>query len=517
MPNDTLDRTYSNLSSSKHVPTQKANRKLIAENKSAKNQTSNTGRHTIVASIASSKNGHRRILFYDQDRSRKTLHLGKCSIALARKVQGRLESVLSAKLLGGPVPQDDANWLANEGIALKPKFESLGLIPPSTVKLLDNSTVESQLSDFILRVGKTKKPGTIAVWEQVKRNLLAFLPTGIKLADVTKGHAKQFHDHLRQRKLASLTIQKHVRISRQMFEDAVEWEKIAINPFSKVRVSTGSAKSNVDVPREIIDKVMKHCDLTWNVIIALSRFGGLRTPSETLSIKWADIDWENNRMKLPEPKVEHHEGRGVRICPLFPELRTVLEKARAVAEKDEEYIVNKPAYREAANTGTGWKNSNLRTQFVKILKRAKVTPWSRLFHSMRASRQTELEREFPLHVVCAWLGNSPKIAQRSYLLVTEQDFINAAKPKASMPGMDNGRQPDTAKNRGTKTTRAAQKQGTKATPQGIANRTQNVANTQGKHGRNHDSPENSWVKLADGEGFEPTDAFRRLRFSRPVQ
>jgi hypothetical protein len=43
-----------------------------------------------------------------------------------------------------------------------------------------------------------------------------------------------------------------------------------------------------------------------------------------------------------------------------------------------------------------------------------------------ASRQTELQREFPLHVVCSWLGNSPRIAQQSYLLVTEDDFAKAA-------------------------------------------------------------------------------------------
>jgi hypothetical protein len=42
------------------------------------------------------------------------------------------------------------------------------------------------------------------------------------------------------------------------------------------------------------------------------------------------------------------------------------------------------------------------------------------------SRQTELQREFPLHVVCSWLGNSPRIAQQSYLLVTEDDFARAA-------------------------------------------------------------------------------------------
>jgi hypothetical protein len=40
--------------------------------------------------------------------------------------------------------------------------------------------------------------------------------------------------------------------------------------------------------------------------------------------------------------------------------------------------------------------------------------------------KTELQREFPLHVVCSWLGNSPRIAQQSYLLVTEDDFDKAA-------------------------------------------------------------------------------------------
>ena len=44
----------------------------------------------------------------------------------------------------------------------------------------------------------------------------------------------------------------------------------------------------------------------------------------------------------------------------------------------------------------------------------------------RASRQTELQREFQIHVVCSWLGNSPQVAQQSYLLVTEYDFAKTA-------------------------------------------------------------------------------------------
>jgi len=96
-----------------------------------------------------------------------------------------------------------------------------------------------------------------------------------------------------------------------------------------------------------------------------------------------------------------------------------------------EYVVAAPQYRAAANTTMGWKNSNLRTEMTRLLRRAGVSGWPRLFHTAslregRASRQTELQREFPLHVVCSWLGNSPHIAQQSYLLVTEDDFARAA-------------------------------------------------------------------------------------------
>lgn len=96
-----------------------------------------------------------------------------------------------------------------------------------------------------------------------------------------------------------------------------------------------------------------------------------------------------------------------------------------------EYVVAAPQYRAAANTAMGWKNSNLRTEMTRLLRRAGVTGWPRLFHTAslregRASRQTELQREFPLHVVCSWLGNSPRIAQQSYLLVTADDFAKAA-------------------------------------------------------------------------------------------
>ena len=41
-------------------------------------------------------------------------------------------------------------------------------------------------------------------------------------------------------------------------------------------------------------------------------------------------------------------------------------------------------------------NCSLGSRFAKIIKRAGLTRWPRLFHALRASRETELAQEYPL-------------------------------------------------------------------------------------------------------------------------
>lgn len=55
-----------------------------------------------------------------------------------------------------------------------------------------------------------------------------------------------------------------------------------------------------------------------------------------------------------------------------------------------------------------------------------MEPWPRLFHNLRASRETELAADHPIHVVTAWLGNTPAFAMKHYLQVTDSDFDKAA-------------------------------------------------------------------------------------------
>lgn len=163
------------------------------------------------------------------------------------------------------------------------------------------------------------------------------------------------------------------------------------------------------ITREETDRLLAVCNPTWRVIVALSRYGGLRCPSEVLSLRWQDVDWEAGRIVVTSPKTEHHPGKGTRKIPLFPELRPILAEAFELAPEGAVYVVD-GNHREAANTASGWRNCNLRTTFEKIVKRAGLTPWPKLFHALRASRETELAKEYPIHVVTSWLGNTPRIA-----------------------------------------------------------------------------------------------------------
>jgi hypothetical protein len=74
---------------------------------------------------------------------------------------------------------------------------------------------------------------------------------------------------------------------------------------------------------------------------------------------------------------------------------------------------------------------SIASQFLRILEAAKIPAWPKLFHNLRASRETELADEFPIHVVCGWIGNSPDVARKHSFTVTDDHFARAAGEKAA--------------------------------------------------------------------------------------
>ena len=389
-----------------------------------------------MASIARDNNGCRRILFVAPDGKRPTLRLGKVSHRTAEGIKYRVEQLLEALQFNRSMEPDLMAWIKGLKAPLARKLARIGLIPDPEAETESALTLGEHLASYFAKRADVK-PSTLSHWSQTKRLLLAYFGEKRSISSITAGDAKDWERWLRTSEarehrygeakadegLAVNTARKRVSNAKQFFQDAVSRDLLAKNPFAGLKGSVGSNRErDYFLTREDAAKITEACpDHEWRLVFALSRYGGLRCPSEHLALRWSDIDWDRGTMLVRSPKTEHHEGKGSRLVPIFPELRLALDEAWERAESKVDQVITR--YRDP--------NQNLRTTFEKIIQRAGLKPWPKLFHNLRASRATELANEFPAHVAAAWLGHSTLIANKHYWQVTDADFARAITPVES--------------------------------------------------------------------------------------
>lgn len=377
-----------------------------------------------VASITTNKKtGAKRLQFIGMDGKRRAIHLGDESDTVAGDIKAQVERILEAQEAGRELRPVTLEWLKDQSPKLLTKLVKAKLIPKPEEQQV--STLGKFL-DTYLESRADLKPATKLVRGHVVRNLKRHLGEDRDVRTIEHGDADSFKQYLIKRGLAPTTVHKRLQIARWFFHAMRRQKLISENPFDGVRaVATGIADRQRFISRGDVAKVLEACpDHHWRAIVVLSRYGGMRCPSEVLSLRWEDVDFAGDRILVRSPKTAHHLDKAQRTIPLFPELRQPLMESWEAAPEGAEYVVDE-SFRKAAVSDSGWLNINLRTQFERIVRRAGLEPWPRPFHNMRASRETELVEEFPIQVVTAWLGNSPKVALRHYLMTTEAHFAAA--------------------------------------------------------------------------------------------
>lgn len=369
-----------------------------------------------MASLINDGNGTWRVQFFhpSEPKRRRTLRPGRMSVRDANRFLVGVESLVSA-LKQERFPDDEtALWLGKLSDDLTTRLAAVGLIKPKAAPSIN--TLGALLEKFMSI--QDVKPNTRVTYEQTRRELLAYFGADRDISTIGPLQADEWRQWQKNKGLAEATISRRVKTCRQVFRKAIKWKLMVENPFEEVKTGSQQNRSRQRfISREMADQVLKACpNADWRVIFALSRFGGLRCPSETLLLRWSDVDWDKGTLTVTSPKTEHFAGKDRRVIPLFPELRRYLYEAFEAAPVGSEFVVS--SYRR--------KNSNMRTQFERILARAGIEPWPRLFHNLRSTRQTELGEQFPAHVVCAWMGNTEKIADAHYNQVTDEHFRRAA-------------------------------------------------------------------------------------------
>lgn len=373
-----------------------------------------------MASITTDTEGRRRILFVNNMGKRKAIRLGKVPIKSAESFLTRVEAMLSAQLLRQPFDRDLSSWLAELGDKHFAKLVKAGLVQPRNLPAQEQPSGPT-LGGFIdeYTAGrKDVKPGTQTNYRICRAKLVAFFGESRQLASITAFDADKFRAGCKGDKLSENYTRTLIKNAKLIFGAAVKGRLISENPFNGHKTTVYSRPERMEfVDLDTSQKVLAACpNAEWKAIFALCRFGGLRCPSEVLALRWDGIDWERGRVLVRSPKTEHHEGGEFRTIPLFPELRDALSELDLANQDGGEFVI-RPRPRGA--------DSNFRTTFAKIITKAGVKPWGKPFQNLRSSRETELAQNYPMHVVTAWLGNTPKVAMASYLQVRDTDFAKA--------------------------------------------------------------------------------------------
>ena len=321
------------------------------------------------------KTGRRTVQFVGTDGKRRSIRLGKVTKRQAESAKGYIEDLVACLTTGTAPKNATAEWLANLPDVIRRRVERAGLAEPR--EAVHCPTLKQWLDRYMASRTDVKESTRIA-WGQTQRYLLDFFDPHKRLDEITPGDADEWRLHLKEQGLADNTVRRRSGVAKQFFNAAKRKRLIEDNPFADLKscVIPSTAKYYF-VTRAEADKVLDACpDAQWRLIFALCRYGGLRCPSEVLRLKWSHVDWANGRITVPSPKTEHHVGGESRLIPLFPELAPYLQAVFDEAEPGTEPVITR--YR--------CSNQNLGTQLRRIVRKAGLKPWPKLFQNLRSTR-----------------------------------------------------------------------------------------------------------------------------------
>ncbi len=373
---------------------------------------SSEGQGDEMASISTDSRGNRIIQFVAGDHKRRSIRLGKIDMRTTREVAAKIDALNIARITSTKIDRDLAEWLSKTTDWLYGKLEATGLVD-SRDAAKPAPTLGAFVADFLAK-REGAADGTLLSISTAANRLIEHFGADAPLDCITPGMADDWFLWMTTtKKYSTATISRTVKHAKRIFRSAVRLEIINDNPFADLRAK----KQTNDARKFFVSQATAYAvlnalpDAEWRLVFALSRFGGLRCPSEHLRLTWQDIDWERDRFRVNSTKT------GERWVPIFTELRPYLASA---FEHAADGAVNVVTRRRASAQRWG-------TLLERILAKAGIERWPKIFHNLRASRQTELTTRFSIGTVCRWLGNSIEVADAHYLTALDAEFDAAAR------------------------------------------------------------------------------------------
>ncbi len=242
------------------------------------------------------------------------------------------------------------------------------------------------------------------------------------IRSITPADAADWRRFLKELGLSEATIKSHSGNAKTIMAQAVRRKVLDESPFTELKSGPTPSRYTRYITPDEIERVIDACpNAEWRLLFGLARYAGLRIPSESHILTWADVDFDRGRLTVRSPKTEHHAGHEQRIVPITPKLMTLLhDRFEAMPEGDIPLVT------------IGGKGAVIR-RVRRIWARAGVEPWSRLWQTLRSSCEKEWAMTFPQYAVSKWIGHSITISGRHYANAVPNELFDKAAEYGAAP------------------------------------------------------------------------------------
>lgn len=335
---------------------------------------------------------------------RTVIYLGYVSRTEAESHKSLIADIVARWNPGLPLPNHIDARVEVLPPKMRKKYQRAGLCAAAQV----SRSLDDLIRNFLQN--QAVKSATHETYKQATSSLRDVIGGTTPLVAVDAAAAMRWRAEI-AKSLAEATCAKRTNVCKAMFAQAVKLGWIAKSPFDGIKSgSQVNPRRSQYVSCATIDSVIASTnDLGWRALIALARYAGLRVPSEISCLRWENVDIAGKTLSVFANKTNTQ-----RQTPIRPQLEAILLELAV-----QRGISSGPVFPWIS------QSTNLRTEFQRILKDAGVSPWPRLFQNLRASAETDWAGRYPLHELTAWIGNSPTVAQKHYLIKRSMYFMDA--------------------------------------------------------------------------------------------
>lgn len=245
-----------------------------------------------------------------------------------------------------------------------------------------------------LALSATKAKRTQLAYRAFGASLVEHFGADYPVASVSPEDGRRFADWLAQR-YAPTTTGAKLRFAQRLFGRLVAEGVLRKNPVdARGTALHDDARDRYVAPDEVDQLLRAIADPEFAAVVVLSRYAGLRVPSE-LAIRWADVGDTTFR-------VFARKTQRWRSIPLFPAIAQRLATLPRTADVCLPGVVARGASFCGDRLASAYRDAGIPGPPPK--------PWI----NYRASAERDLLASYPIDDVASWLGHSPSTALRSY-------------------------------------------------------------------------------------------------------